>query len=219
MTQRTPTFDFERTALAADVALFTVAGGAEGRRLRVGLVRRSARPHEGMWALPGGLVRLNEGLSSAAARVLAEETGARGVVLEQVITVGRPGRDPRGHVVTVAWMGLAPEQAVTAVGGDAVAWFDAEGPEPLPPLAFDHADLLRYALDPLRRRLREAPLAFRLLPERFTLSELQALFEALLGRRLDRRNFRRRVSEIGLVEAVPGERRVGTHRPAQLFRF
>ena len=219
MTQRTPTLDFERTALAADVALFTVAGGAEGRRLRVLLVRRNAPPHEGMWALPGGLVRLNEGLSSAAARVLAEETGARGVVLEQVITVGRPGRDPRGHVVTVAWMGLAPEQAVTAVGGDAVAWFDAEGPEPLPPLAFDHAELLRLSLEHLRRRVGEAPVCFDLLPAEFTLSELQALLEAILGRPLDRRNLRRKVHELGFLEPTGGWRREGAHRPAALYRL
>jgi 8-oxo-dGTP diphosphatase len=107
---------------------------------------------------------------------------------------------------------------VAAAGGGEVAWFDATGPG-LPPLAFDHATLLGYAVDHLRRRIREAPLAFRLLPERFTLSELQGVFEAVLGRALDRRNFRRRIDEIGLVEEVPGERRVGAHRPARLFRL
>jgi 8-oxo-dGTP diphosphatase len=215
MPQRSFTYDQPRPALAADVALFTTADGPDGRRLRVLLVRRKAAPYGGMWALPGGFVGENEGLVSAAGRTLTEETGVSGVVLEQVITVGRPGRDPRGHVVTVAWMGLVPEQSAASAD---VAWFDATGPD-LPPLAFDHATLMGYAVDHLRRRIREAPLAFRLLPERFTLTELQAVFEAVLGRALDRRNFRRRVDQIGLVEEVPGERRVGAHRPARLFRL
>jgi 8-oxo-dGTP diphosphatase len=208
--------------VTVDVALFAVAGGPEGRRLRVLLVRRGQAPHKGAWALPGGFVRDNEDLIAAADRELTEETGVAGVFLEQVVAVGTPGRDPRGHVVTIVWMGLVPEHRhALAASGDAadVAWFDATGPAPLPPLAFDHAGLLRDAIDHLRRRLREAPLAFELLPEQFTLSELQALLEAILGRPLDRRNFRRKVHEVGCLEAVPGERRVGAHRPAQVYRF
>src|SRR5438477_219965 len=113
------------------------------------------------------------------------------------------------------WSYEYPRPAVTVD----VAWFDVTGPGPLPPLAFDHADLLRAALGHLRDRVGEAPLCFELLPERFTLSELQALLEAILGRELDRRNFRRKVQELGFLEPVSGQRREGAHRPAQLYRF
>src|SRR5262249_5319490 len=138
---------------------------------------------------------------------------------------GTPGRDPRGHVVTVLYMGLvAGDRHRLAVTGDAadVRWFDAAGGlEALPPLAFDHAELLRRALAHLRRQLlEEAPsICAELLPERFPLSELQALAEAIMGRPLDRRNFRRKVKEADLVTAAPGRRQQGRHRPAQLYRF
>jgi 8-oxo-dGTP diphosphatase len=108
-----------------------------------------------------------------------------------------------------------------AASGDAseCGWFDVVGPGTLPRLAFDHAALLQAALDHLRRRVSEAPLCFELLPDEFTLSELQALLEAILGRALDRRNFRRKVEEIGILAPVPDARREGPHRPAQLYRF
>jgi 8-oxo-dGTP diphosphatase len=205
-----------------DVVLFTVAGALQDLRLRVLLIRRDQEPQRGAWALPGGFVRQDEDLPDAAARELAEETGVRSVYLEQVGAVGTPRRDPRGHVVTVVWMGLvAGDRHRLAATGDAAAaaWFDVAGPAPLPPLAFDHAELLRAALEHLRRRVGEAPLCFELLPAEFTLSELQALLEAILGRPLDRRNFRRRVRELGLLEPVAGTRRAGAHRPAQLYRF
>jgi 8-oxo-dGTP diphosphatase len=216
------TYDWPRPALTVDVALFTVRGTLNGLRLQVLLIRRGEAPFKGRWALPGGFVRADEDLPAAAARELAEETGVREAVLEQVAAVGTPGRDPRGHTVTVVHVGLvAPDRHQLEPTGDSAAarWFDVNGPEPLPPLAFDHAELLRLSLDYLRRRVGEAPVCFELLPAEFTLSELQALLEAILGRPLDRRNFRRKVQEPGYLKATGRSRREGAHRPAALYRF
>jgi 8-oxo-dGTP diphosphatase len=223
MARRKRSYEYEwpRPALTVDVVLFTVAGSLHDLRLRVLLIRREGQPHRGAWALPGGFVREDEDLPAAAARELAEEAGVRDVYLEQVGAVGTPGRDPRGHVVTAVYIGLVPsDRHRLEASGDAVAvsWFDVAGPEPLPPLAFDHADLLRLGLEHLRRRAGESPLVFELLPQTFTLSELQALYEAILGRELDRRNFRRKVREADFLAPAAGTRQ-GAHRPARLYRF
>jgi 8-oxo-dGTP diphosphatase len=222
MVSQARTYEWPRPALTVDVALFTVRGALNALRLQVLLIRRGGAPFKGRWALPGGFVREDEDLPAAAARELAEETGVREAVLEQVAAVGTPRRDPRGHTVTVVYVGLvAPDRHHLEATGDSAAarWFDVSGPEPLPPLAFDHAELLRLALDYLRRRVGEVPICFDLLPVEFTLSELQALLEAILGRPLDRRNFRRKVQELGFLEATGGARREGAHRPAALYRF
>ncbi len=222
MTTPGRTYDWPRPAVTVDVALFTVRGSLSALRLQVLLMRRGEKPFRGKWALPGGFVREDEDLAEAARRELAEETGVTEASLEQTAAVGTPGRDPRGHTVTVVYVGLvAPDRHHLEPSGDSAAarWFDVAGPEPLPPLAFDHASLLGAALAHLRRRVGEAPVCFDLLPEEFTLSELQALLEAILGRPLDRRNFRRRVQELGFLRAAEGTRREGAHRPARLYRF
>lgn len=212
-------YEWPRPAVTVDVALFTVAGALNQLRLEVLLIQRDGEPFRGRWALPGGFVREDEDLPDAALRELEEETGLREVYLEQVGAVGTPGRDPRGHTVTVVWVGLVPgDRGALKASGDAraVRWYDVSA---LPKLAFDHATILQLALEHLRGRLAEAPVCFELLPRAFTLSELQAVTEAILGRELDRRNFRRKVLELGLVEETAGTRREGAHRPAQLFRF
>jgi 8-oxo-dGTP diphosphatase len=219
MASRKHSYEWPRPAVTVDVALFTVAGALNQLRLEALLIQRDAEPYRGRWALPGGFVREDEDLPDAAARELAEETGLRDVYLEQVGAVGTPGRDPRGHTVTVVWVGLVPgDRGTLKASGDARAarWF---GVSALPKLAFDHAAILRQALEHLRGRLAEAPVCFELLPRAFTLSELQAVTEAILGRPLDRRNFRRKVTELGLVEETEGTRRGGAHRPARLYRF
>lgn len=219
MARRKWTYDWPRPAVTVDVAVFTVAGAHNALRLEALLIQRDAEPFRGRWALPGGFLRQGEDLHDAAARELAEETGTSGAYLEQVGAVGTPGRDPRGDTVTVVWVGLvSADHGRPTAGGDArvARWF---GVGELPELAFDHAALLALALGHLRRRLDEAPVCFELLPAGFTLSELQAVTEAILGRALDRRNFRRKVLELGLVEPAPGTRREGAHRPARLHRF
>lgn len=216
------TYDWPRPALTVDVALFTVRGRLSDLHLQVLLMRRGEKPYAGRWALPGGFVRENEDLADAARRELAEETGVADAVLEQVAAVGAPGRDPRGHTVTVLYAGLvAPERHRLEPSGDsrAARWWDVGGPDLLPNLAFDHGELLGLALAHLRRRLAESPVWLELLPREFTLSELQALVEALSGRPVDRRNFRRKVQEMGFLEPTGGARRDGAHRPAQLYRY
>ncbi len=215
-------YEWPRPAVTVDVVLFSVAGEAPDLRLRVLLVRRGLEPFRDHWAIPGGFVREDEDLVDAARRELTEETGVRDVYLEQVAAVGTPGRDPRGHTVTVVYVALvAADRHQLVATGDAAAasWFDVTGPGELPKLPFDHAELLRRALDHLRARLAEAPVCFQLLPATFTLGELQALCEAILGRPVDRRNFRRKVQELGFLEPAKGDRREGRHRPAQLYRF
>ena len=215
-------YEWPRPGVTVDLALFTVTGALNELRLQVVLIARRDPPFVGDWALPGGFVRADEDLHAAALRELQEETGIRGATVEQVEAVGTPGRDTRGHIITVVYAGLtSADRHQLRPQGDVTAarWFDVAGPDPRPALAFDHEDLLQRALKHLRRRLAEAPICFELLPAEFTLSELQALTEAILGQALDRRNFRRKVLELGLVEPTGGTRREGAHRPAQLFRF
>jgi 8-oxo-dGTP diphosphatase len=222
MPKRPYCYEWPRPGVTVDIALFTVAGALNDLRLQVLLIERDEPPWRGMWALPGGFVRENEDLDAAALRELHEETGIPEARLEQVEAVGTPGRDTRGHVITVVYVGLASaERHTLAPRGDARAarWFEVAGRKPLPPLAFDHADLLQRGLRHLRRRLGEAPVAFDLLPETFAMSELQALTETILGRPLDRRNFRRKVLEAGFVAPAEGTRSRGGHRPAKLYRF
>jgi 8-oxo-dGTP diphosphatase len=212
-------YEWPRPAVTVDIVLFTVAGALNDLRLQVLLIERDEKPWRGQWALPGGFVRQNEDLHAAALRELEEETGIPEALIEQVEAVGTPGRDTRGHVITIVYVGLTPaERHELKPRGDARAarWFDVKE---LPELAFDHAKLLQRGLRHLQRRLREEPVCFELLPETFTLSELQALTETILGHALDRRNFRRKVQEMGLVMPTEGIRQQGAHRPAQLFRL
>jgi 8-oxo-dGTP diphosphatase len=166
-------------------------------------------------------VKIGEGLAGAASHRLEEEAGITGIFLHQVAAVGTPGRDPSGDTVAVLHYGLvgsgkhsapAPRDARPA------RWFPAE-PGQLPALELDHSALVELALESLRRRAGETPAVFELLPEEFTFTELQSLFEAVVGRELDRRNFRRKVKELELVSKTRGSRRSGAHRPARLFRF
>jgi 8-oxo-dGTP diphosphatase len=212
------TYEWPRPAVTVDVVVFTVEGSFDAMKLKVLLVERGGEPFRGNWALPGGFVHEHEDLPAAAARELLEETGLANVYIEQVSAVGTPGRDPRAHTITVVYVALVPaDRHILKSTGDARAarWFDMDR---LPALAFDHGTLLKSALDHLRRRLGETRIAFELLPSEFTLSELQSLCEVVLGRTLDRRNFRRKVQDAGFVAAVSG-RREGRHRPAQLFKF
>jgi 8-oxo-dGTP diphosphatase len=213
------TYPWPRPAVAVDVALFTVEGTVSDLRLELLLVQRGEQPFQGAWALPGGFVREDEDLLSAARRELSEEAGIDSAFLEQVSAVGTPGRDPRGHTVTVLHAGLvrqAPWRPLASGDARQARYFPLAA---LPALAFDHAMLVEQALVHLRRRIARSPICFELLPEHFTLGELQALCEALLGRELDRRNFRRKVLQAGFLAMVKGKRREGAHRPAQLFRF
>ena len=209
------TYEYARPALTVDCVVFGFGGG----ELEVLLIERGLEPYAGWWALPGGFVRVGEDLGEAAGRELSEEAGIDAGYLEQLGAFGAPGRDPREHVVSVAyWALVRPGDYRLAAATDAVAarW---HGVGVLPRLAFDHGEIVGVAVERLRARVRHQPVGFNLLPEKFTLTELQGLYEAILGEGLDKRNFRKRVLALDLLTALPEERREGAHRPAQLFRF
>lgn len=205
--------------LAVDVVAFAIDQGAVNQGLKVLLVQRGELPHALTWALPGGFVQQDEELAAAALRELRNETSLElsPSVLEQLYTFGGPQRDPRGRVVSVAHLAILrdPQPALPGSAHTLHAeWHSAHHP---PPLAFDHADILRLALARLQRRLIYADLALEFLPETFTLPELQLVYEAILDRPLDKRNFRKRILAQGLL-LPSGERRSGVGRPAQLYR-
>lgn len=187
--------------------------------LHVLLIQRGVPPFEGRWALPGGFVRDGESLEAAARRELEEETGMREVYLEQLYTFGEPGRDPRGRVITVAYYALLTTEAAPLVAGTdagAARWMPARKH---PPLAFDHEQILGYALERLANKLEYTTAGFQLLPKKFTLGQLQRVYEAVLGRTLDKRNFRRKIALLGVLKPLQEWVQDGPSRPAQLYRF
>lgn len=206
--------DYPRPSVTVDVIIFTL----QEEDLQALLIKRRNPPFEGMWAIPGGFVSIDESLEQAALRELEEETGVRDVYLEQLYTFGELGRDPRGRVITVAYFALVPANAIHPHAGDDATetrWWSVYD---LPPLAFDHADILSYALQRLRYKLEYTAVGFELLPENFTLSELQSAYEIVLGEKLDKRNFRRKILNADVIEET-GEQRTGEGRPARLYRF
>ena len=209
------TYEYPRPGLTVDCIIF---GYQSGQPLQVLLIQRAILPFRGQWALPGGFVDMDEDLEEAARRELEEETGVSGVFMEQLYTFGQPGRDPRGRVVSVAYYALVnlSEYPVRAAS-DAreAAWFPIGQ---LPPLAFDHAGIIGVAIARLRAKLRYQPIGFELLPERFTLTQLQDLYEIVLGVPLNKRNFRTRILKMGVLQEVGRQENV-SHRPAKLYRF
>ena len=207
---------YERPSVTVDTVIFTL----RANELQVLLVQRKNWPYKGMWAIPGGFIHMDESLEEAARRELAEETGVNDpdIYLEQLFTFGDPGRDPRTRVITVVYFALiSSEHLHLHADSDAAAadWFSAYTP---PPLAFDHADILAYAIQRLRYKLEYTALAFQLLPETFTLTELQGAYEHILNEKLDKRNFRRKVLAAEILEETCHVRS-GDHRPAKLYRF
>ncbi len=206
------------SAVAVDLVVLTI----RDRALHVLLVERGIDPDAGMWALPGGFVLADEDLEQAAYRELAEETGVdAGIHLEQVRTYGAPGRDPRGRVVSVAWLALAPDLAEPAAGSDARSaqwWPVAEVESGHLRLAFDHVEIFADAVERARAKLEYSALATAFCAPEFTIAQLRAVYEAVWGTGLDPRNFHRKITgAAGFVEPTGGTVRDGG-RPAQLFR-
>jgi 8-oxo-dGTP diphosphatase len=222
---------FPHPSLSVDVALVT----ADDKGLRAVLVRRTEHPDRGKWSLPGGFVGIKESLDNAASRLLETKAGMKGVFLEQLYTFGKPDRDPRTRVVTVAYYALVDagklavaehnQQVALATlvvpwkgerGGKVQAKNDADSSLPL---AFDHAEILGLAVQRLRGKLNYAPIGFELLPRKFTLRQLQTIHETILDRSLNKDSFRRRMLATGLLSPT-GELEKGVgHRPAELYRF
>lgn len=219
---------WDRPSLSVDVALLRVREGALGTLL----VRRAEHPFRGRLALPGGFVGIDEGLDDAAVRVLRDEAGLEDVFLEQLYTFGAPRRDPRTRVVTVAYYALVDPRRFDAITRDDVVparvevpW---EGEEGGPVrvrdargrrrLAFDHDEILGMAVKRVRGKLDYTPIGYDLLPPTFTLAQLRRVHETVLGRRLNKDSFRRRVLASGEVEPTGERQRDVGHRPAALYR-
>ena len=209
------TYEYPRPSLTVDCIIF---GLDESSRLKVLLIQRAKDPFKDAWALPGGFVDENETLEYAALRELKEETGVSDVFIEQLFTFGTPGRDPRGRVVTVAYYSLI-NLAEHKIGADTdaldVKWFPINS---LPPLAFDHAEILKTAITRLRGKVRYQPIGFELLAEKFTLTQLQKLYETILDKELNKRNFRTKILKMNILKEEDILRGVA-HRPAQLYSF
>lgn len=200
-------------AVAVDVVALSLRPAGEGLEPVFLARRREREPFRGDWSLPGGILREREDLEDAVRRALSNAMPLEHVRhLEQLATFGEPERDPRGRVLSVSHLALLPEPREAADGAAWLVVADA------PALAFDHAAILGTAVERLRGKLSYSNVAYGLLGERFTLSELQAVYEGVLGRELDKRNFRKKVLAVGLIEETDGVRR-GPHRPAQLYRF
>jgi 8-oxo-dGTP diphosphatase len=210
------TYQHPRPALTVDCVVF----GLDDSGLQVLLVQRDLAPFKGRWALPGGFVHLDEGIEEAARRELEEETGLSAkIYLEQLFTFGEPHRDPRERVVSVAHYALvklSDHRVKAATDARAAAWFSmADKPQ----LAFDHEQILKMAKARLQGKVRYQPIGFELLPPRFTLTQLQDLYEAVLEKKLDKRNFRKKILLMELLEET-GELEEGvSHRAARLYRF
>lgn len=205
----------EDMRVATDTLVFTVLAG----KLNVLLVQIDGGPYAGKWAVPGGLVEEQESLDEAAERVLLEKAGVKGIYLEQLYTFGSVDRDRRGRSISVAYFALVsgseffPEK--TEYYRD-IRWTSVDR---LPGMAFDHREMIRCGVDRLRSKIAYSNIAYGLLPQEFALSELQNVYESILGSAVDKRNFRKKILSIGVVRATGNVRRGEASRPARLYAF
>jgi 8-oxo-dGTP diphosphatase len=219
MTEASPrpraSYEFPRAALTVDCVVL----GLDADDLKVLLIQRKLPPFQHSWALPGGFVRVDETLDDAARRELEEEAGVADAYLEQLYTFGAPDRDPRERVVTVAYYALTKIESHrirAATDAERVAWFALDD---LPRLAFDHRAIVDLAIERLRGKVRYTPIGFELLPPRFTLTQLQRLYEIVLTTPLDKRNFRKKILSMELLIETDEVEQGVRHRAARLYRF
>ncbi len=206
---------FPRPSVTVDCVIF----GYENKDLQLLLVERGIEPFKGSWALPGGFVRSDETVDDAARRELKEETGVTNVYLEQLYTFGGLKRDPRGWVITVAYYALiklSSQRVRAATDVSQAQWFSVDA---LPSLAFDHREIVDKAIDRLRGKLRYEPIGFELLPKKFTLTQLQRLYETILQSELDKRNFRKKLLGMNLLIELDEFQTDVPHRAPRLYQF
>lgn len=206
--------DTGRAVLTTNIVVFSL----RNEQLKLLLVRRRNAPFQGHWSLPGGVVGEDEDIEANANAKLEEGTGVSGVYLEQLCTFGAPDRDPRERVVSIAYYALVPSKRLrlrTDEHGEGVGWFAMDE---LPELAFDHARMVETAHQRLAAKLDYSTIAFQFMPERFTLSELQNVYQIILNCELDKRNFRKRMLAMDQIRQTPEVRKNGSHRPARLYR-
>jgi 8-oxo-dGTP diphosphatase len=214
----------EETYSAPIASVDLVILGLAGEGLEVLLVQRVTAPLPGKWALPGGWIHVNEDvdLEAAARRVLRDKTGVQTPYLEQIQTFGSAARDPRGWAISVAYVALLSADDVRLSRDTMTAdakWHTVESTEVGLALAFDHALILRAALSRVRSKVEYSTLPVHLLPERFTMTDLQMVYEHILGRQIEKSAFRKRMAEADFVEPIPGEMRRASNRPAQIYRL
>ena len=211
----TYTYEYPHPAVTTDIVIFTVRDA----KLNLLLIKRGMDPFKGSWALPGGFVRMEESLDECAKRELEEETGLSGVYLEQLYTFGRTDRDPRERVISVTYYTLTPSETMElSAGTDAeeAQWFPVDK---LPELGFDHQEIIRVAQERLSAKMEYSTIGLQFMPEEFTLSQLQTVYEQAIGRELDKRNFRKWMLSLNLIEETGKKYSRGAHRPAMLYRI
>lgn len=215
MSTRSHTYEYPRPALTSDCVLF----GFDEGELKLLLLKRGGEPFKGKWALPGGFVYETESTEAAARRVLNEKANVSKVYLEQLYTFSDAGRDPRGWIVSVAFYALVKLSDYKVKAGrdtEDAEWFAVSE---LPRLAFDHAAIVKTAIARLRGKVRYQPIGFELLPAKFTLTQLQNLYEAILGEALDKRNFRKKILGMNLLEALDEKQQNVAHKAARFYSF
>ena len=214
MTQRIGQQNKGDIKVAVDLIIFTVSDDS----LKVILIQMKKIPFTGKWAFPGGLIGDDESIDNAAKRELKEKTGVADVYLEHLYTFGDVERDPYGRVVSVSYFALIPSENINLKTIDKyfdIGWFDITN---LPELAYDHKKIAAYALKRLQWKVEYANVVYSLLPRYFSLTEMQKVYEVILGRKLDRRNFHRKVKSLGIIKPA-NKKQIGKHRPAQLYEF
>lgn len=213
--QNTNEPSYEQASVTIDLVIFTI----NNDQLKVLLVKRGIQPFLGQWSIPGGFLQRGESLEEAALRIMEEKTGVKDVYLEQLYTFGRPDRDPRSRIVTVTYFALIPWKRLARPLSKNVTEVDWFSTSELPELAFDHREIVDFAVNRLRAKAGYSSIAYGLLPECFRLSDLQKVYEVILDRRLDKRNFRKRMLASGLLEETGKKDMTGAHRPAMLYEF
>jgi 8-oxo-dGTP diphosphatase len=208
-------YKYPRPAVTTDSVIF----GFDGIGLNVLLIKRGIEPFKGRWAFPGGFMNMGETAEECARRELREETGVENVYMEQLQAFSRVDRDPRERVVTIAFYALVRPSDYEVIGGDdadEARWFHTND---MPELAFDHDDIFKVALERLRWKVHFEPIGFHLLDEKFTMGDLQRLYESILGERFDRRNFQKKMMSTTILNQLD-ERKEGTpYRAPQLYEF
>lgn len=201
--------------IATDAVIFTVKDG----ELKVLLIQMKKTPFTGMWAVPGGLLEDGERTEGAARRILKGQTGVADAYLEQLGTFDDPLRDPRARVVSVAYYALIPSKGITLKTNEKYSDVRWQSVSKLPKLAYDHKEVIRAALARLRAKIEYTNVAWSLLPRSFPLRKLRDLYEVILDRQIDKRNFLKKIRALDLVEPIGTQEEGGAHRPAELYRF